>query len=425
MSSGSTSGYFPRWNKYKHIAVDTLCVNGAEVTGGASSVIIVNQAVVDGGLFEAPLVSNKLYVIDGALDITGHTIEVPVGGVEFEGLGFNVSSLTTTDAGTALFTSPVGGCGDLLFKDFAITTSGAGSSVFALTDTDGTHSVEYARVNFNGCSSLGYMDGFRQGLETGTGRFGGTPDLEFRGTWAGGYFIATSILRGVTDSTYSIYKCAVGQTFASRFGGNPNIVLPPNVTAFEMTAANFGGDELLQISGATFNGGGTVFAGITETSTKVRVKNTRGTPNTFVGGFWSISATAATGTAVANDFYKLAGTTTGLGLAWFTLPGNNNITMNSTERVQTLTTFSGSFSGGNNKVFTLKFRIWDNSAGAYVDSTEAVFTTGGTGKFESVTFFTPRLALDENDRIEIWIANNTDGSSITADVNTQMLIKEA
>lgn len=421
----SDHGYTPRWARFKYIATTTLCVNGSEVTGGASSVIIINQTTVDNGIFETLLVSDKLYVIDGALDITGHSIEVPTGGVEFEGLGFNVSSITTTDDGTQIFTSPVGGSGDLLFKDIAFTASGVGSSVFALTDSDGTHAVEYARVNFNNCSSLGYIDGYRQGLEVGTGRFGGTPDLEFRGVWAGGYFVQLSIARSLTDSVYSLFKSAVGHTFASRFGGNPNILIPANVTAFEMTSANFAFDELLQIDGANFSGDGAVFSGIDETNTRVRVKNTRGTPNTFVGGFWVLSATAPTATAVQNTFYKLAGTTTGSSLVWFTLPGDNNLTSNSTETVQTMATFTGSFSGGNNKVFKIRFRVWDNSAAAYVDSNETQFTTGGTGRFESVTLFSPRLSLDENDRIEVWVANTTDGSSITADVDTHFFAREA
>jgi hypothetical protein len=401
----------------------TAASNGSG-SGAASSLIMVDQTAVDNGIFEATLDSEKLYFIDGALNMNGHTIVVPTNGLEFGGLGFNISSLNTTDTSTQLFSSPVGGSGDLFFGELSVSVSGAGSSVFALTDVDGTHAIEFSKVNFNNCSSLGYIDGYRQGLEMITGRFGGKPSLEFRGTWAGGYFIQASITRGVVDDTYSLYSCAVGQTFSSRFGGNPNIVVPTNVTIFEMTPSNFTGDSLLQIDGAIFSGSGPVFSGIDETSRSVNVRNTKGTPNTYVGAFWSITTAVVTNTAVVNDYYKLLGTTTGTDLVWFTLPGNNDVTLSTSDQVNVVVTFVGSFTGSNNKVFTIKFRKWDNSGSAYVEGKQTQFTTNGSGRFESVTFFSPRITMDENDRIEVWIANNTDGSSITAAINTQFYVSQ-
>jgi hypothetical protein len=125
-----------------------------------------------------------------------------------------------------------------------------------------------------------------------------------------------------------------------------------------------------------------------------------------------------------NDYYKLLGTTTGTDLVWFTLPGNNDVTLSTSERVNVVVTFVGSFTGSNNKVFTIKFRKWDNSGSAYIEGTQTQFTTNGSGRFESVTFFSPRITMDENDRIEVWIANNTDGSSITAAINTQFYVSQ-
>jgi hypothetical protein len=440
MVSSSNFGYIPHSSRVAALEISTLAVDSLEistlaadsltVSGGAvmaslGSVVNLTQASVDAGLFESPLDSAKVYVVDGNINMTGHTVVVPAGGLQLRGLGFIVSSLFTTDNGTQLFTSPVGGSGDIFAQEMAFSTSGAGSSVFALTDSDGSHSAAFFRLNFDGCSSLGYFDGYRQGLEENTGRFGSTPGLEFRGTWLGGYTIQTSIVRGVSDTVFSLFKCAVGQTFASRFGTNTNAVLPANVTAFEMAEANFTGDGLLQVSLATFAGPGAVFAGLSASNKKVRVTSSVGTENTYVGAFWKVATSVATTFTLVNTSVLMAGITAATDLVWFSQPGNNNTTYLSTLTARMVGTFNGSFIGGNNKQFTLAFRRWDSSAGVYSVLATTQFTTGGTGKFESVMFFSPRIDVDVNDRVEIWIANNTDTSSITASTETQFNLHEA
>lgn len=425
----SEFGYAPRFGYSRRIDAYQLdaknfAVDGRTASGGATNVIYLDQTKIDAGCLDEPLDSTKVYIIDGSLDITGYSIEVPVAGLMMDGLGFNISSITTSEENGEIFSSPIGGSGDLLFTDIGITASGTGSKVFALTDVDGTHAIEFQRVNFNGCVDLGYMDGYRQGLEQGTGRFGSTPSLEFRGTWAGGYFMDTSIVRGIADSVYSLFSSAIGQSFASRFYSNANIVIPANVTAFGFARANFTSDELLQIDGAQFAGAGAVLSGIDETDTRVRVSNTRGYPNTYVGGRWSCSVTASTSFSVTNPV-KLAGTTTGSDLEWWSLPGNNDLTYDSTQPAKVYATFTGSFTGGNNKDFIITFRVWDDSASSYVDSTSTLFSTDGVGNYSNLAIHSPRLTVNENDRIELWIENTTDTTSITMQLSSQLIIQEA
>ena len=427
----SRFGYLPRNNNVNILNFNELTGGTVTLDGTAleapQSIIYLTQDKIDAGILDTDLDSTKLYIVDGALNITGYHIEIPVAGLQMAGWGFDISSITKTDINEAMFQCPVGGCGDLLLDDMGLTTSGTGGSVFAICDNDGTHAIEMNRVNFNGCTSLGFIEDYRQGLETGTGRFGGTPSLEFRGTWGGGYFIQTSIVRGVTDTTFSLFKCAVGQTFASRFAGNPNIFIPANATIYELTASNLLGDELFQLDGANFQGTGTIFDGIDETIPEVRITNTKGTPNTYVGGFWICSSAVATtfGPPVAGTFLKCAGTTTESDLTWFTGPGDNDLTVNTTTPLEVTALFTGSFNGGNNKLIIIKFRIWDDSASSYVDDGQTTFTTNGTGRFESVTLISPRLSLEEGDRVELWITNVTDTTSITMEVNSALQIREA
>lgn len=420
----SIFGYLRKYLQAEHVSTETLEVDDRPVNGDPASVVILDQRKVDEGVLATSLDSTKVYRVDGTIDITGYSFIVPVEGLVLQGFGFNVSFVNTAEENRAIFVSPEGGSGDILFSDIAFTSSGTGGSVFALTDSNGFHAVECQRVNYNGCTSLGYLDGYRQGLEQGTGRFGGTPSLEFRGTWVGGYFYDTTIVRGITDTTYSLFKCAVGQTFDSRFRTNANIVVPANVTVFEMAPENFTAPELLQINGAQFAGPGTVLSGIDETNPVVRVQNTNGIKNTYVGGLWTCTATAVTTVTNTNTLYKIAGTTTAQDLEWFSLPGNNEFTLDSDKDVQIVASFTGSFSSGNNRDFEIVFRIWDNSASSYYNSSALDFSTDGNGNYSNLTFVSPRLTLNLNDRVEIWVKNLTDSTDITLQTNSQMILRE-
>ena len=55
------------------------------------------------------------------------------------------------------------------------------------------NAFEFTRVNYINCTSLGDIYDYRQGLESGTGRFGGSPSLTLHGVWVGGYRITTSV----------------------------------------------------------------------------------------------------------------------------------------------------------------------------------------------------------------------------------------
>ena len=146
-----------------------------------------------------------------------------------------------------MFTSPVGGSGNLVLKDVGIEASGASSSVFGLTDATGFNAIEIKVVNFNDCTSLGYLDGYRQGLESGTGRFGGTPELEFRNSWVGGYRTDTTIARAMSSFT-SLFKAGSGFTFNGRVILGMNCDLPATGAFCDFAASNINNDESLQLS---------------------------------------------------------------------------------------------------------------------------------------------------------------------------------
>ena len=435
----SKHGFLPRFREGKHlhttdITCDTLTVNGQAITlASPESQIIVTQASIDDGLFDGEIDSTKVYTIDGNLDISGYQITVPAAGLQMHGFGFDISSLSSSD-NQPMFISPGGGSGNVLMQEMALSATGASGSVFALTDATGFNAVEFERVNFNNCTDLGYFDGYRQGLESGTGRFGGTPSLEFRGTWLGGYFITTSIARSLTDSVYSIYKCAVGQTFASRLGGNPNILVPANVTVFEVTPANFVEDELFQLDGANFQGDGTVLSGITEADKEARVQNTKGITNTFVGIYWKCTSVVQNnliGTAAApaglKDPVLLSGTTVSVDQVWFSQTGNNSVTCLTSETINVKGIFNGSFYTGSNQVkeFTIHVCHYKDSDMSDNIIASTTFSTNTQGRAESVAIFTPRIQMTVNDRLEVLIqTTETSNEDITMQKDSHFLVQE-
>ena len=212
--------------------------------GDLTGRVIVKQAS-DFGIID----STKEYFLDGIIDFTGTglSIEVPSGGVYITGYNFDTSGIKCTDAAFTLFSSPIGGSGNILFKDFFIDIQGVGSQVYNLVGDTGTEAIEIDRINFNNCTSVGTVSTYRQGLETGTGRFGGTPELTLAGTWTGGYFIDTSIIRGLSNSAFSIFKAGAGFVMNSRFRSNMNLDLPALANLLDFAPANFTNPSTLQL----------------------------------------------------------------------------------------------------------------------------------------------------------------------------------
>ncbi len=175
----------------------------AQSASGSNDVqnrIIVTQANVTTTL-GGTINSTKEYFIDGQIDMGTTQITVPATGMTLTGYNFDLSALYSSENNYTMFVSPVGGSGNILGRDYEIRVTGTSSKVYDITDTNGFNAFEFARVNYTDCTSLGEITNYRQGLENGTGRFGGSPSLTLSGTWFGGYRIVTSILRTMSDIT--------------------------------------------------------------------------------------------------------------------------------------------------------------------------------------------------------------------------------
>ena len=294
-----------------------------------ASVVVVKQASDLSGI----LLSNVVYFIDGIIDMGSQSIEVPAGGLSLAGSTFDVSQLTSSSAGYTMFTSPVGGSGNLLGKDLAFEASGAGSQVFDLVSATGFDAFEFARINFNNCSSLGTVDNYRQGLEEGSGRFGGSPSLTLKGAWLGGYRITTSIVRGLAGTmTAPLFSAGAGFVMQSRFLTDINCDLPTLAAFCDFSPTNLPNPSTLQIQGAIITRDGASNANDANITPNISAsdlssvwRNNIGVKNTFVGGQANVIGELLTTINTINVEEDLAGTWIATGLEHFDSPVNGQL----------------------------------------------------------------------------------------------------
>jgi hypothetical protein len=389
----------------------------------------LNKGTTLGGVID----STKEYFIDGTIDLGATSIEIPIGGMHIKGYDFNISGLTSSQASYTMFTSPVGGSGDVLWSNFKIEVTGANSQVLDIVSDDGGKAFEIDKINFNNCTSLGEIDNYRQGLESGTGRFGGTPNLILSGAWSGGYFVETSIARGLTDGSYALYEKGTGFVMGSRFRSNANVDLNATVAFFDFDEANFTNPSTVQLDGciATRNGAidsgdSTITPNITQSSVFSAWRGNVGIPNTFVGGALNLTTEVTTVISGAGIYVDLAGTVTSSDLQHFDSPANGQLRHLGDSPREFKVIYSGILACTSGDEIDLKLVVWDNSASGFVDYKNTRRVVNNLQGARDVAFFTviSKITLDKNDYVKLQVANVGNTNNITAELDSDFAVEE-
>jgi hypothetical protein len=380
--------------------------------------------------------SSKLYVIDGIIDFTGTgiNITVPLGGFTYEGLGQGVSKLVCSDDGYHMFVSPVGGCGSIDGSGCTVEVSGLGSEVYAITGSTGNESFEHSRIIWNDCSSLGYVDGFRQGLEVNTARFGGKPELELRSTWAGGYRQSTSIIRGLDSGmTGSIFKAGAGLTFGSRFLTDLNADLSNSAALFDFSPSNFTKTSSLRVFGASIARNGvadatdvTLSPNIDHNSVYSLWKGNTGISDTHTGGRIVVTSETENPIATQSVFEDIIGTFTASGLVHFSNPSGGQMLHDGSDP-RDYNVFSFLVIDGDQGVeVAVKAVKWNSSLAAFEDVGTQTRQINSLVGGRDVAFFDALfpVTMDKDDYLKLQIANNTSDSSLTAEIGSGMYLDE-
>ena len=399
--------------------------------------IIVTQdniATTLGGVID----STKEYFLDGIIDLGTTQITVPTTGMTLKGFSFDVSGLISSEDNYTMFVSEtiLIGSGNVLGSDYLIDVSGTNSKVYELYDATGFNAFEFQRVNYNNCTSLGDIYDYRQGLESGTGRFGGSPSLTLHGLWLGGYRITTSIVRSMSDlTTEPLFKAGTLFQMNSRFLTDMNVDLGDLQSLLDFAPSNFPNASTLQLKGCEITRGGiyvsndtNITPNINRTDTSCYWKNNNGILNTFVGGTISVISEELTVIGAGSTYYDLEGVFLGNGLQHFSASADGKLTHLGTTPTEYEVTSSLILESRRNDELTVRFRKWDNSAGVfinldYTEQTRQVLSLQGGRDVANFTLVVGS-SLDENDFLQLQVKNNSGNQNVTAEVSSFYRVQE-
>ena len=389
-----------------------------------------NLATTLGGVID----STKEYFLDGIIDLGTTQITVPATGMTLKGFSFDVSGLASSEDNYTMFISEtiLIGSGNVLGSDYLIDVSGANSKVYELYDATGFNAFEFQRVNYYNCTSLGDIYDYRQGLEGGTGRFGGSPSLTLHGLWRGGYRITTSIVRSMSDlTTEPLFKAGTLFQMNSRFLTDMNVDLGDLQPLFDFAPLNFPNSSTLQLKGCIVTRGGVADSSDSNITPNVLSSDlcsnwddNIGVSNTFIGGASEITTEVLTTISAINTKTLLLGTWTQSDLQHFDANNNWSLRNLGTEPVDYRVTFDFVLEGSQSR----EYRIYliKDSGGVLTTEFTQLRTIDRLSGGRDVSYFTGTfgLELNENDFI-YWEVENISGSqNCTIELDSQFLIEE-
>lgn len=369
--------------------------------------------------------SNTFYIIDGVIDMGTTSIEIPAGGFHFGGHNVDISKLFSSEDGFTLFTSPVGGSGDLFGDNVSIEISGLGSQVYDITDSDGNHAIGFYLINYDNCASLGTITNYRQGLESGTGRFGGIPSLVLDGTWSGGYRYTQSVVRALASGmTAPLFIAGDTFTMNSRFLCDVNCDLPTSASFADFTPSNFLQPSLMQMRGAILtrngqavSGDNNFFPNLNPEDLVCSWEGNEGLRNTFQGGLVTVTTQAATLITLSGEFVDIAGVLTSSGLSHFDSNVAGTLRNIGNNPIEFMLNADLTIEGTADNVIQIKVVKWDNTLSSFVDvftQTRSINSLFGPRDVAFADISTP-IILNKNDYVKLQVANTSGLGALTVE----------
>ena len=414
-----------------------LTNTGFSTAEGSASTTLAERVIVTqdnvSTTLGATIDSTKEYFIDGEVDFSGVSITVPSTGIFISGYNLDLSKMECSDNSYTMFVSPGGGSGNVFIKDLSITVSGTSSQVFDLNDATGFNATEFVRVNWNDCTAIGEINGYRQGLESGTGRFGGTPEMTLSGTWLGGYFIDTSIVRSLTDGAYTLYKAGTGFSMNSRFRTNQNIDLPASASFFNFSNSNFPNPSTVQVVDALVSRSGVfdstdsnITPNIDQSDLASAWTGNVGMQNTFEGGRLTVTSENLTNIGAGSTWYTLNAIWTASSLEHFDSPSSGQLRHlgNSPREYKCIINFVIESQANND--LGIRLRKYDDSAASFIDFVERRRQVNSLvgGRDVAIFNFSFNVSLDQNDYVFFQVRNNSGNQNVTLELNSDWILEE-
>ena len=265
-----------------------------------------------------------------------------------------------------------------------------------------------------------------------TSRLGGTPELELRGNWVSGYKIETSNSRGLASGSYSLFKAGVGLVINGRFASNQLCDLPSSASLTDFSSSNLANPSSFQFENVFVSRNGVfdstdalLTPNITSGDLKSSWRNCVGLSNTHEGGTLTVTSETETTISVVSTYYDLLGIYTATDLEHFDSPVNGQLRhLGNSPREYNLI---GNLvvDGGANDEIWLKVVVWDDSASVFIDYkiTKRVISNNQGGRDVGYFNFLERVLLDQNDYAKLMVANTTDVTNVTAELDSEFIIE--
>ena len=378
--------------------------------------------------------STKEYFIDGQIDMGTTSIIVPTTGMTIRGHSFDLSGLYSSEDNHVLIKSEsaVIGSGNLLGADFYMSVTGTGAKVYDLYDATGFNAFEFARINYINCTSLGDIHDYRQGLEDGTGRFGGSPSLTLHGTWVGGYRITTTIVRSLSAGmTEPLFKAGTAFSMSSRFLTDINCDLPASAAFCDFAPANFPNPSTVQVRGAIISRAGSfdandsnIFSNLEASDLACDWDSNIGIANTFVGGEINTTTEVTTTISGANTITDLNGTFTTANLQHFDSPASGQLRHVGINPREYVVNFDFILDGGSNRDYRIHLYKDDGTTDVSVYNMVRVVNNLQGGRDVATYNGQTSITLDQNDLVYWRVENETDATNCTLELDSAWSVKE-
>ena len=382
--------------------------------------------VNDSSQLSGALDSNKVYILDGEIDMGTTSIIVPPGGLSISGLGFGVSGLVSTKDNYTMFVTDGGSySGDLFITSIDIRSTGVGSKVFDLDNQGNLSAIEWNTVNFLSCTSLGEVKNYRQGLNRNISWINCKDGLTMTGAWSGGWAALDSIVVGA-PLTGVLFRAGAGLLIGGSFRTNMNILQLGTAGGIfcDFSPANITLDGGFSVANLRANPDANNFPNMPNTSVKARYRDCTGVRNTYVGASGTITTSVETVIATSGVYYSMEGSLSVDEPTWLILFEDAGIEFNS--NITTALELSGSFSfaGLNNQILSLKLYKYTAATTTWAAASPAFqVTMNAADRAENVSFGT-FVDMTKGDRLEFRIANVSAAGNITALLGGQVRLSE-
>lgn len=373
--------------------------------------------------------SNKLYFIDGQIDMGTTSIVVPPTGLNIRGHGFGISSLYSTADNFDLFvTDGVNYSGDLFLTEMDIRISGTSSRVFNLDNEENFNAIEWNTVNFIACTSLGEVANYRQGLNRNVAWISCKDGITMAGNWSGGWAALDSIVIGA-PMTGVLFRAGTGLTIGGSFRSNLNILGIGTAGGYfcDFSPSNITLDAGFLLDGVRGDPAVNNLPNMPASSTKAFIKNCVGIDNTYPGAAHEPTSTSNVVISAANTLYQITNAMTLAEDYWFSTANTNGLQLDSTQSVEVTASGTLSFSGSSNRQMAVQLRHWVDAASSYTNigpEYQSTLNGGVAGTRAENISFSATTNMNQNDRIEVWIKNLTDNTDISVLSGGQLRVVE-